>query len=82
MGDSLHLKWAFSEAALLLLRESASVKAYVARLTQKHGKGKALGILSHRLGRTVYFMLRRGEYFDEQRFLSGAFASVDASVAA
>jgi transposase len=76
-----YLKWAFSEAALLLLRESQAVKDYVARLTKRHGKGKALGILSHRLGRTVYFMLRRGDYFDEQRFLSGAFVSDDALAA-
>jgi hypothetical protein len=63
------LKWAFSEAALLLLRESKAVKQYVERLTKKHGEGKALGILSHRMGRTVYYMLHRGVYFDEQAFL-------------
>ena len=72
MGDSLHLKWAFSEAALLLLRESKAVKAYVERLTKQHGKGKALGILSHRLGRCVYYMLKRGCYFEEATFLGGA----------
>ena len=64
-----HLKWAFSEAALLLLRESKAVKQYVERLTSRHGKGKALGILSHKLGRSVYYMLRRGIYFDERAFL-------------
>lgn len=64
-----HLKWAFSEAALLLLRESDAVKTRVERLTKKHGKGKALGILSHKLGRAVYYMLSRGEYFNEQAFL-------------
>ena len=70
IGNS-HLKWAFSEAALLLLRESEAVKAYVEALTKRHGKGKALGILSHKLGRTVYYMLLRGAYFDEQTFLMG-----------
>jgi transposase len=64
-----HLKWAISEAALLLLRESTEVKHYLERLKQKHNKGKALGILSHRLGRSIYYVLRRGEYFDEQTFL-------------
>jgi hypothetical protein len=39
-----HLKWAFSEAAVLLLRESAAVKGHVERLTNKYSKGKALGI--------------------------------------
>lgn len=64
-----HLKWAFSEAALLLLRESKGVKRYVERQAGKHGKGKALGILSHKLGRSVYYMLQRDEYFDEATFL-------------
>ncbi|QXD16478.1 IS110 family transposase [Rhodocaloribacter litoris] len=67
-----HLKWAFSEAALVLMRESKAVKGYVERMTQKHGKGKALGILSHKLGRSLYYMLRRGQYFDEQTFLQTA----------
>jgi transposase len=67
-----HLKWAFSEAALLLLRESKAVKAHVERLTKRHGKGKALGILSHKLGRCVYYMLRGGHYFDEALFLAGS----------
>lgn len=66
-----HLKWAFSEAGLLLLRESKTVKAYVERLTKRHGKGKALGILSHKIGRTVYYMLMQGAYFDEETFLQG-----------
>lgn len=64
-----HLKWAFSEAAVLLLRESSPVKCYKDRLTNKYGKGKALGILSHKLGRCVYYMLQRKEYFDEALFL-------------
>jgi transposase len=64
-----HLKWAISEAALLLIRESDGVKAYLERLTRKHNKGKALGILSHRLGRSIYYMMRRGAYFDQKTFL-------------
>ena len=64
-----HLKWAISEAALLLIRESSEVKRYLEHLTRKHNKGKALGILSHRLGRSIYYLLRRGEYFDEKTFL-------------
>lgn len=67
-----HLKWAISEAALLLLRESTAVKGYIERLRQKHNKGKALGILSHRLGRALYYMLRRKQYFDEKSFLKQA----------
>ena len=62
-------KWAFSEATVLLIRQSEAVKGHVEKLTQKHGKGKALGILSHKLGRCVYYMLRRDRYFDEALFL-------------
>jgi len=64
-----HLKWAFSEAALLMLREHPAAKSYVARLEKKHGKAKAISILSARIGRTVYWMLKRQEAFDGNRFL-------------
>jgi transposase len=64
-----HLKWAFSEAACLLLRGWPEAQNYVARLTKKHGKAKALSILAARLGRTVYWMLKRQDAFDEKRFL-------------
>ena len=63
-----HLKWAFSEAALLMLRELPAAKSHVARLEKKHGKAKALSILAARLGRTVYWMLKRKEAFDATRF--------------
>ena len=49
-----HLKWAFSEAMCLFLRESDLVKAFVAKYEKKHGKGKAMSILTHKLGRAVY----------------------------
>ena len=62
-----HLRWAFAEAATLLLRESEA-KRWLARKEKKHGKGKALGILAAKLGRAVYWMLRRQEDFDAQRF--------------
>ncbi len=58
-----------SEAALLLIREVPAAKSYVARLEKKHGKAKAISTLSARLGRTVYWMLKRKEAFDEPRFL-------------
>ena len=66
------LKWAFSEAAVLFLRGNEPAQKYVSRLTRKHGKAKALTILAHRLGRAVYHMLRRGEAFDNERFLTAA----------
>ncbi|MFT7561780.1 MAG: transposase [Flavobacteriales bacterium] len=68
-----HLKWAFSEAAVLFLRDSDRAKAYVDKLTKKHGKGKALSILAHKLGRAIYFMLKRDDAFDENYFLDPSF---------
>lgn len=64
------LKWAFSEAAVLFLRGNPAAQKLIDRLARKHGKGKALSILAHRLGRTVYHMLRKGEAFDSERFFS------------
>ena len=52
-----HLRWAFSEAAILFIRGNDQAKKYVDKLTKKFGKGKALSILSHKLGRAVYFMM-------------------------
>jgi transposase len=48
-----YLKWAFSEVAVLFLRNNPEGQKYLARLEKKHNKGKALTILAHRLARTV-----------------------------
>ena len=64
-----HLKWAISEAMILMLRESDDAKKYLARLERKHSKGKALGIFSHKLGRTIYFMLKNNQAFDMNKFI-------------
>jgi transposase len=65
-----HLKWAFSEATCLLLRELPQAKGFVERKARKHGKGKALSILAAKLGRAVYYLLKRKEPFDAKRFLN------------
>jgi transposase len=65
-----HLKWAFSEAVCLLLRQSERAKKWLARREKKQGKKKALGALAARLGRAVYHLLRKGEVFDESRFFA------------
>ena len=64
-----YLKWAFSEAAILLLRQSDKVKEYHLKLKNKHGKPKALAILAHRLGRTTYYILKNKQAFDMNKFL-------------
>lgn len=69
MGNH-HLKWAINEAAILMLRESSQAKQYVARLERKYNKGKALGILTHKVGRAIYFMLKNKEAFNMERFFN------------
>ena len=46
-----HLKWAFSEAVCLMMRELPQAKAFVNTQAKKHGKGKAMSTLAHKLGR-------------------------------
>jgi transposase len=70
MGNQ-YLKWAFSQAVVLTKRGDSPLKKYIDRLTAKHGKAKANTILAHRLGRAVYFMLKRGQVFDMKLFLKG-----------
>lgn len=64
-----HLRWAFGEAVVLMLKGNNPAKAVLQRLASRHGKGKALAILSHRLGRAVYYMLKNQVPFDQERFL-------------
>ena len=60
---NVHLKWAFSEAAVLFLRQNPRGQAYLRRQAGKHGKNKALSILAAKLGRAVYHMLRQERFF-------------------
>jgi transposase len=66
-----HLKWAFSEAAALFLRQNPAGQKRLARLEHKHGKGKALTMLAHWLARAVYSMLKHTTAFDLEKFLHG-----------
>jgi hypothetical protein len=63
------LKWAFSEAAVLFLRNHPAGQKYLARLEKQHGKGKALTVLAHKLARAVYDLLKRDVVFDLNIFL-------------
>ena len=38
------------------------------RLQRKHGKGKALSILAHKIGRAVYYILARDSVFSHEKF--------------
>ena len=69
MGN-VHLKWAFSEAAVRFLSRNAEGKRLLAQIQKKHGKkGKALSILAHKIGRAVYHILARGTVFSMEKFL-------------
>ena len=67
---NVHLRWAFAEAAVLFLRQNQPGKEYFAKLERKHGKGKALTVLAHKLARAVYSMLTRAQAFDLTRFVT------------
>ena len=67
---NVHLKWAFSEAAVGFLRKNEEGKKFYDRLVQKHGKGKALTVLAHKLARAVYHIWKHDTVFDQEKFLT------------
>jgi transposase len=66
-----HLKWAFSEAACLMIRAVPAVKSWMQRQQKKRGKRKALSVLEAKIGRCVYHLWRKQVPFDLKRFLKG-----------
>jgi transposase len=62
------LTWAFSDAAVLCLRDPPPAQQDLARLEKKHDKGKALTVLAHKLARAVYDRLKRHVAFGKDRF--------------
>jgi transposase len=67
---NVHLKWAFSEAAVLFLRRNPDARKYRDKLMRKHGKAKSLTILAHKLARAVYYILKRKEVFQPKVFFA------------
>jgi len=67
---NVHLKWAFSEAAVLFLRRNIEAVKYRDKLSRKHGKAKSLTILAHKLARAVYYILKRKEVFQPEVFFA------------
>ena len=66
-----HLKWAFSEAACLMIRSCVPVKSWMQRQEKKRGKRRALALLEAKIGRCVYHLWRKQTPFDVKRFLNG-----------
>jgi transposase len=65
-----HLKWAFAEAACLMLRAEADAKKWLDRQARKRGKKKALSVLEAKLGRAVYHVWSKRQAFDLRRFFA------------
>jgi transposase len=61
--SNAYLKWAFSEAAVLFLRNYPAGQKALARLERKHGKGKALTVFAQKRAPAVYYMPRRETMF-------------------
>jgi hypothetical protein len=56
---------------VLFLRDNPSGQKYLARLENKHGQGKALTILAHKLARTVYDMRKRATAVNMDKCIHG-----------
>ncbi|MCO6044654.1 IS110 family transposase [Aeoliella sp. ICT_H6.2] len=69
IGNS-HLKWAFSEAVLWMLRYCDEAKAFLKRKEKKHGKSRAMTMLSRKIARAVFYILKRKEPFDAVAFFA------------
>ncbi len=52
------------------MRECEDDKRFVARKTRKHNKPKAMSVLAAKLGRAVYWMLRRKTAFDVNKLFA------------
>ena len=64
-----HLKWAFSEAVPLLKRQCPEAQALAKRIEKKENKARANSHLAVKLGRAVYYMLRKQQAFDIGAFV-------------
>lgn len=63
-----HLKWAFGEAAGLMIRETDEAKAFVEKMTKQRGKARAVALLAAKIGRAVYWMMKRKQPYDAALF--------------
>jgi transposase len=64
-----YLTWAVSEAAVRFLRHNPAGQTCLAKLAHRHGQGKALTVLAHKLARAVYYMRTRQTVLDMETFL-------------
>jgi transposase len=64
--------WAFSEAAVLCLRNNPAGQKSRARLVKNHGQGNALTVLAHKLARAVSDMVKRETAFEMDTFFNAS----------
>ncbi len=64
-----HLRWSFGEAAAGFPRKNPTGKQIMDRLKKRYGD-RTMGVLAHKLGRSVYYMLKRKEAFDVTRLMN------------
>ena len=67
---NVHLKWAFSEVAVLFLKQNAPAQKWLLKKQKKHGKAKALTILAAKIARCVYQILKTQKRFDSMTFFN------------
>ena len=62
-----HLKWAFSEAAALMIRSSPEAKAFMEKMTRQRGKARAVVLVAAKIGRDVYWLMKRQQPVDARK---------------
>ena len=55
-----------------MLRANPKAQKLHGRLVARYGKAKALSVLAHKVGRAVFFMQKRRQPFDAERFYAKA----------
>ena len=66
---NIHLKRVFSQMTALYLSNSPQAKQYLQSLQKRMSKPKALAVLSHKIGRCVYKILKDKSTFNEALLL-------------
>jgi len=64
-----YLKYAFSQIIIHARKTSPAIEKYYERLSSKFGKERAKTIIAHKFAVAVYYMLKNGKAFDENKFV-------------
>jgi len=66
-----YLKWIFSELNATCRRHSDELNAFAQRLVSRHGPRKAACMLTHKLGRAVFYIATERVPFNLEKFIGG-----------